>query len=179
VVLVRTGAWELGGVVAAYAADTLEPLWQAPEEADNLDHGSCTELICRPDRDGLAVLDPRTGTTSWRAGRDVDLVAIGDEVLETTANSSRPVRVHDAATGDVHADLGTWTGTAGTSPGQPLVLTRYERESGTTAFGVLRPGATAVQPLGHADSVAYDCSANERLIGCRVADGLEVWSISR
>jgi hypothetical protein len=177
VVLVRTGAWKLGGVVAAYAADTLAPLWQAPEEPDEPGDGSCVEMICRSGRDGLAVLDPRTGTPTWRAGRGAALVALGDDVLETAADSSRPVRVYDKATGALRADLGDWTG-AGASPGGPLVVTRYEQEAGTTAFGVLGPGATTVQPLGHADSVVNDCSADHRVIVCRVPDGLEVWSYS-
>ena len=86
--------------------------------------------------------------------------------------------MRDAATGDVQADLGTWTGAAGTSAGQPLVLTRYERESGSDGIrgaATRRDGGAAARAAG---SVAYDCSANDRLIACRVADGLEVWSIS-
>jgi hypothetical protein len=176
VLLVRSGTWDLRGLVAAYAADTLEPLWRMTEPPNTGEGGICSALICRPMTGGLAVIDPRTGTPAWRVGRNTDLLSLGGTVLAVTTDSGRPVRLHDARTGQVRAELSAWSGVAATSAGQPLILTRFEQDSQVTAFGMLDPGSTVVRPLGRAGRMVRECAAGAELIACRVTGGIEVWS---
>jgi hypothetical protein len=175
--LLRRSPADEWGTVTAYAMDTLEQRWEIPDPPGQGYGGSCYGLPCQKEEAGFAVLEPRTGQPAWRTAGNLQLSKRGDAVLEMQPMSSRPLRLRDLATGAVRVDLNSWDGASATSDGdQPLVVSRIEPDSESTAFGVLRPGGTRVQPLGHAGAILIECSSNDRFVACRVPGGVEVWA---
>jgi outer membrane protein assembly factor BamB len=176
-ILVHYGAFGTGGPVAAYGLDTLDRLWQQdrPDPAGN--SAVCPGLTCVTSSDELVVLDPRTGRERWRI-TDSDVLAFGsDAVLEVRA-PNRPLRTADLATGRQRTDLGWWRLYFPVEGGHAYVLSRPD-DNRTTVFGLLRQGATAVQPLGRLPDTTVQCQSLPGLLACRVADGIEVRAIPR
>jgi outer membrane protein assembly factor BamB len=175
-ILVRYGDFGTGGLVAAYALDTLDRLWQQdqPDPAGN--SADCLGLICVTSRDALTVLDPRTGRESWRT-TDSDLLAFGPDSVLEVRGMSRPLRTADLATGRPRTDLGRWRSYSPVEGEDAFVLTRLD-EKRNTVFGLLRHGAAAVQPLGRVPDTTVQCQSVPGLLACRVAAGLEVWAIA-
>ncbi len=175
-VLVRSGRTNRAGSMSAYAMDTLEFRWQRPDLADGGDPGWCYGLACGTDPSGLTVLDPRTGRAAWRAGPGLSLVRRGGIAMEVGAGAERRMRVRDMVTGDVRAELPSWDTLVGQGGTGPFVVRRRENNRGATAFGLVRPDGSAVQPLGVAHDYVNDCLVDERFVACRMAGGVEVWS---
>jgi len=173
-VLVHYGSFGTGGPVVAYALDSLGVLWQRdqPDPAGN--SAVCPGLTCVKSRDELVVLDPRTGAERWRtAGADVH--AFGpDDVLEVQGQTS-PVRTADAVTGRSRIDLSRWRYQFPVQGGRAYLVSRLERDR-TTVFGLLRQGATAVQPLGRLPDMTVQCQAVTGLVACRTGSTVEVWA---
>jgi hypothetical protein len=124
------------------------------------------------------VLDPRTGAPVWRTGPHLDLVRYGSEVVEQRESDGTPLAVLDARTGVVRTPLTGWhTLTVTSAPTDPMVLFRPEPGTGRSIFGVLRPGAHRVVPLGRSQELVRGlCSSDASTIACRVDGGVEVWS---
>ena len=176
--LARSGPAERAGSVTAYDIATLEVRWQKPDPPTGPGPfgDGCDGLPCRDDGSGMTVLDPRTGEPAWRADSDVRLVRRGDAVLEMSAFSHQPVGVRDAA-GQARTSLSNWdVAYAESAPDLPLVVSRIEAQRRSIAFGVLKPGATTVQPLGDGGPVVLECLSDDRYVACRVPGGIQVWA---
>ena len=174
-VLVHYGSFGTGGLVAAYALDTLNELWRRnlPDPAGN--SATCPELICARSSDELVVLDPRTGKGRWRIS-DTDVIGFGpDSVLEVRGLTS-PLRTADAATGRPRIELGRWGLYFPVQGGRAQVLSRLDDDRTSTVFGLLEAEGTAVQPLGRMPGTTVQCQAVPGLVACRVADGIELWA---
>jgi outer membrane protein assembly factor BamB len=164
-----------GGLVSAYSADDLVPVWQRAEPGDTISAAFCRELLCTAGDDGTTVLDPATGAPRWQVGGDaVSLLARGPDVVEWSAQANRATRILDAVTGSTRLDLEPWSFSAFSDTDQTLVLGRYA--VGRTVFGILRPGRYTVQPLGYLTTAVTECSAADRFVACRSNTGVEVWS---
>jgi hypothetical protein len=174
--LIRNGRTSEPGSMSAYATDTLEFRWRTPVPRDGAARGRCFGLACGTDPSGIAVLDPGTGRTVWRAGPGLSLTRRGDVAVEVGADLERQMRVREVATGAVRTELPSWDTVVNQDGTAPIVLRRREGDRGLTAFGVLRPDGSAVQPLGLAGELVDDCLADERFVVCRTAAGAEVWS---
>jgi hypothetical protein len=105
----------------------------------------------------------------------VSPVRRGDAVLEMSADPDRPLRIRDAATGAVRADIASWQAVNPDDEGT-MVVWRAETDRRVTAFGALLPGSATVRPLGVSTQFVDDCVADQRLVACRSPAGLEVWS---
>jgi outer membrane protein assembly factor BamB len=172
-VLVRHGAPVGGGTVTAYSARTLALLWRRPMLVDG-GPAFCDTVLCEYEPRGVTVLDPATGLPRWRTDADVGLVPRAGDVIEVAHRVTRPLRVRDAVTGAVRADLGRWTYAAAGPPDVPLVVAQFA--GARSAFGVLPAGGRAVQPLGYSSTPVTDCASDQRFLVCRVVDGAEVWA---
>ena len=173
-VLVHYGSFGTGGLVTAYALDTLDELWRQdqPDPAGNSAY--CPGLTCVRNSDELIVLDPRTGAERWRIA-DTDVFAFGaDSVLEVQGQT-RPLRTADVATGEPRIDLDQWRYNFPVQGGRAYVFGRPDSDR-STVFGLLRQGATAVQPLGRLPDLTVQCQAVPGLLACRAAAGVEVWA---
>jgi hypothetical protein len=165
------------GTLTGYDVTTLQPLWSrpAPTKGELLE-GGCVGLPCRVGAGGVAVLDPVTGEPAWRTGRDTRLDRRGDLVIESQPRSNQALALRDLTTGTIRVPLDSWNGPmAASTADQPLVVTRTEGDD-RTAFGVLRPGDTAVQPLGDAEGVLLECVSADRYVVCRVPGGIRAWA---
>ena len=173
-VLVHYGTFGTGGLVAAYALDTLDELWRQnqPDPAGN--SATCPGLICVRSSDELTVLNPRTGEWRWRIS-DTDVLGFGPDSVLAVQGLTSPLRTADAATGRPRIDLGWWRFYFPLPGGRAYVLSRLDDDR-TTVFGLLEAGATAVQPLGRIPDTTVQCQAVPGLVACRVADGIEVWA---
>ncbi|MEV4637072.1 PQQ-binding-like beta-propeller repeat protein [Actinoplanes sp. NPDC049548] len=175
ILLVHYGDFGQGGRVAAYAQDTLEPLWQRDEADPQGSAVACVALPCARSRTEVAVLDPRTGAPLWRAGAGIDLSAFGTDAVLEARSTSRPLRIADRRTGKTRADLRYWM-TYTASPGSDAYLvTRYESATRSTVTGLLRPGAAAVQPLGRIPDTNGECRLDDATVACRVPHGIEIY----
>ncbi|HET6531968.1 MAG TPA: PQQ-binding-like beta-propeller repeat protein [Actinoplanes sp.] len=172
--LVRRGTANGGALISAYRMATVEPLWQIDEPPDTGPGGYCVGLPCRPDRYGVAALDPRTGLPQWRTGVNLDLTAWDGGVVEARGLGGGPTRLLSRATGQLRAPLHEWNRVVVTAR-EPLLLTRVAAV-GETSFGVLRPGSERVQPLGLGPGGASDCAISHRFVACRAAGGVAVWA---
>lgn len=177
-VLVHYGSFGTGGLVTAYALDSLDELWRQDRPDPAGSSAGCPGLVCVASGYELVVLDPRTGAERWRiAGTDV--TAFGADVLETTGQS-KPQRTADAVTGRPRIDLERWhlsipvLDGGGYARGGGYVLGGVD--GGRTVFGLLKRGATAVQPLGRMPETPVQCQAAPGLLACRGATGVEVWA---
>ncbi len=173
-VLVHYGSFGMGGPVTAYALDTLEELWRQdqPDPAGN--SATCPGLVCVKGDHELIVLDPRTGAERWRIS-DTDVIAFGaDSVLEVQGQTS-PLRTADVRTGRPRINLDRWHYHFPVQDGGAHVLSRLDGGRGTV-FGLLKQGATAVQPLGRMPDTAVQCQAVPGLLACRVVGGIEMWA---
>ena len=173
-VQVHYGSFGTGGLVTAYALDTLDELWRQdqPDPAGN--SASCPGLTCVKSADELIVLDPRTGAERWRT-TETDVFALGaDSALEVQGLTS-PVRTTDVVTGRMRIDLNWWHFYFPVQTGDAYLLSRMD-SGPSTVFGLLRPGATEVQPLGRLPDRTVQCQAVPGLLACRVAAGVEVWA---
>jgi hypothetical protein len=173
--LVRRGTANGGALISAYRMATVEPVWQTDEPPDTGPGGFCVGLPCRPDRYGVAALDPRTGLPQWRTGVNLDLTAWDGGVVEERGLGGGPTRLLSRATGAVRAPLHEWNRVV-VEPGEPLLLSRVTADGGQTAFGVLRPGGDRVQPLGAGPGGASDCDISHRFVACRTSSGVAVWA---
>jgi putative pyrroloquinoline-quinone binding quinoprotein len=162
-----------GDQTAAYDAVTLEPRWRAPDPrtADELAGGFCDGLICRSGPNGQDVVDPATGRTTWTTTREMTLRRSGPVVLEMDTSSQRPIRLLDAATGEVRAALSRWQMVTRFGP---ILLSRVEPGGKRLSFAVVR--GTKVQPLGYATMSAPECRAGTGVVACRTGTGLEIFT---
>ncbi|BCJ54908.1 hypothetical protein Asp14428_63830 [Actinoplanes sp. NBRC 14428] len=172
--LVHYGPFGEGGLVAAYASDTLDELWQQELPDPQGASGTCRGLPCAETRAGAAVLDPRTGATLWRAGPSADLVAFDDDTVLELEPAGRPRRVLDRRTGRARIDLRYWTSLASAPGDENVVLATVGPATPGTAVGLLRPGAAAVQPLGRVAG-GTDFHSGGDLVGCRVPGGVAIY----
>lgn len=175
-VLVRHGPLDRPGTMAAYSTDTLAFRWQTVDEPVRDDNGFCSELACGRSSAGRMVLDARTGRPVWRVAPGVNVVRRGGSAVEMSAAWEQPVRVRDASTGAVRAELSAWEAAVNREGDGPLVLRRAETARGVTAFGALPPGGSEVQMLGTSTTLVDDCLADERVVVCRTDAGAEVWA---
>jgi outer membrane protein assembly factor BamB len=160
----------------AYDLATLTARWSTPSGpiADTVTGATCDRVICRRTAAGVAVLDPATGVVRWQTGKDVSVFQPpGRYALEYDATLLRPLRVVDAATGQVTADLRGWP-TAGFSSTGDVLLSRIEGGGRTMSFAALRAGR--IQPLGYARHVVRECRAVDGLAVCRDEQGLAVFA---
>ncbi|MGW4944254.1 outer membrane protein assembly factor BamB family protein [Actinoplanes sp. NPDC004185] len=173
-VLAHYGSFGTGGPVIAYALDTLDELWRQrrPDPAGNT--SLCSGLTCISTKDELTVLDPRTGAERWRIA-DTDLIALGPDAVLELRGMTTPVRTADAATGRPGIDLSRWRYHFPVQGGAGFLLSHLQKDR-STVFGLLRPGATAVQPLGRLPAMTVLCQAGPGLVACHVEDHVEVWA---
>jgi putative pyrroloquinoline-quinone binding quinoprotein len=173
-VLVHYGSFGTGGPVIAYALDTLGELWRQnrPDPAGN--SSVCSGLLCVSKVDELVVLDPRTGADRWRIA-DTDLIAFGPDAVLELQGMTTPVRTADAGTGRPLIDLSPWQYQFPVQAGGAFLLSHLNKDR-TTAFGLLRPGATEVQLLGRLPDMTVQCQAVPGVVACRVGDRVEVWA---
>jgi outer membrane protein assembly factor BamB len=173
-VLVHYGSFGMGGPVIAYARDTLQELWRQnqPDPAGN--SAICSGLPCVMGSDELIVLDPRTGAYRWRVS-DTDVIAFGPDTVLQVQGLTSPLRTVDAVTGRQLIDLARWRQYYLVEAGGALVLTRSEQD-GTTVFGLLKRGATEVQPLGRLPGTTVNCQPVPGLLACRVAESVQLWA---
>jgi outer membrane protein assembly factor BamB len=174
-ILVHYGSYGTGGPVIAYALDGLTERWRQnqPDPAGNSAY--CPGLTCTRTRDEVIVLDPRTGAERWRIA-DTDVVAFDRGAVLEAQGLTRPLRTADAGTGRQLTDLARWWLYFPVEGGDAYVLSRPESDR-TTAFGLLRRGNAAVQPLGRSPETTVQCQAAPALLACRVAGGIEVWAV--
>jgi outer membrane protein assembly factor BamB len=175
-VLVHYGVFGMGGQVVAYGLGDLEERWRQvqPDPAGN--SAFCSGLICSPSGDELSVLDPATGAERWRVGDNTDVLAAGPGTVLQAQGRLRPLRITDAVTGRTRLELGSWNYYFAGQDDDSFVLSRANPRH-TTEFGLLRPGATAVQPIGVLPGIAGQCAPNPGLLACRVGDDVELWTI--
>ena len=174
--LIRRGRLDEPGTLSAYALDTLAFRWQVADRPDGGDQGFCSGLPCASGPSGRLVLDARTGRPAWRIDDGVSVVLRAGAAVEASAAWERPVRVRDVSTGAVRVRLAGWDAAVNREGDGPMVVRRADTGRGVTAFGALRPGGSAVRPLGVAGEVVDDCVADARFVACRTPDGLHVWS---
>jgi hypothetical protein len=161
------------GLVTAYTTADLRERWQRtdPDAAGN--SAVCTGLTCERDGQDLVVLDPRTGSPRWRTHGEVDLMAGAGYTIEARTGQNSPLRAVDPDSGAGRLDLRGWQSIV--LAGSVVVLTR--RAAGqVTEFGLLLPGRPAVRLLGSTRSQVTDCAADTRLVVCRAAAGVEVFT---
>ncbi|MFI7600565.1 PQQ-binding-like beta-propeller repeat protein [Actinoplanes sp. NPDC049681] len=175
VLLVHYGDFAEGGRVAAYAQDTLDLLWQRDEPDTQGSSVTCAGLPCANSRTDLALLDPRTGAPLWRAAPGNDLAALGAGAVLESRNSSRPLRIADRGTGRTITDLRYWMTYTSSPRADAYLLTRFEAATSSTVTGILRPGATAVQPLGRIPQTTGECRADTAAVACRVPGGVGIY----
>lgn len=173
-VLVRYGAFGEGGRVTAYALDTLDERWQQVQPNPAGSSVNCYGLPCVKTRDDLMVLDPRTGASRWRVA-GADLMAFGAGSALAVRNMNRPLRTVDLRTGRPEAELAGWRGYFPVDGRDAYVLSRPDQDR-STSFGLLLPGADAVQPLGRMPATTVECQPARDVIACRVGAGIEIWS---
>jgi hypothetical protein len=173
-VLVHYGAFGEGGRVTAYALDSLDERWQQNRPDPAGGSADCAGLPCMRTRDDLTVLDPRTGASRWRVS-DTSLMAFGAASALAVRGQASPVRTVDVVTGRPEVELSGWAAYFRVEGREAYVLSRPDADRGTV-FGLLRPGRTAVQPLGRVPDATAHCQPVPGLIACRVSDGIEVWS---
>ncbi|MFI7544505.1 PQQ-binding-like beta-propeller repeat protein [Actinoplanes sp. NPDC049599] len=174
-VLVHYGDYGTGGLVTAYALDTLAERWRQdqPDPAGN--SAGCLGLTCVRSGNELIVLDPRTGAERWRS-TDSIVLAFGTGAVLETRGPSRPLRTADVVTGQQVTDLRWWRFFFPVEGGRAYLVSRLDGNR-NTVFGLLRQGATAVQPLGRLPETTVQCQSVPGLLACRVATGIEVWAI--
>lgn len=173
-VLVNYGVFGAGGRVIAYESSTLAERWQRdqPDPAGNSDN--CYGLTCAVSRDELTVLDPRTGAPRWRETGS-DLLSFGSGAALEVRNLSVPLRTVSLDTGAPRVELAGWREYYQVNGSDAVILRRSERDR-STAFGLLRPGRAAVQPLGRLAGIVQQCQATPGFLTCQVGDHLEVWA---
>jgi hypothetical protein len=172
-VLVHYGVFGAGGRVIAYDLRTLAERWQRdqPDPAGN--PANCYGVTCAVSRDELAVLDTRTGQPRWRETGS-DLLSFGPDAALEVRNMSVPVRTVSLDTGAPRAELAGWQ-TYDKVDGRAALILRRQEQDRRSAFGLLLPGRTAVQPLGRLPDIALQCQPAPGFIACQVGDRLEVW----
>lgn len=158
-----------------YDLATLTPRWTSPARllADTITGARCDGVLCRHGRDGVEVIDPATSATSWQTAREVSLRREGAQVIEYDDLSRRPLRLDDARTGRMIADLRDWQSISQVNGGEPL-LSRVEPGGRRMSFAVVRAGR--IQPLGYADSVVRDCRMADGLAACRTEESVELFA---
>ncbi|MEV6595413.1 PQQ-binding-like beta-propeller repeat protein [Actinoplanes sp. NPDC051346] len=174
VALVRYGAFGEGGRVAAYALDTLAPLWQQDHPDPLGGPGNCVGMPCLTNGADLNVLDQRTGAKLWRAGTDDTLFAFGDRSVLETRLMTRPTRTSDRRTGRTQVELTTWETHTVLPDGKAYLLTKQEPNN-DTVVGILRAGAGAVQPLGRIAGGAGGCQPDATYVACTVSEGVAIY----
>lgn len=160
----------------AYDTTTLTPRWTSPAGpflSNTTTTAPCENVICRYGKDSVEVVDPATGVTVWQTERETGLRRVGHHVVEYDADSQRPLRLVDASTGRLSADLRSWQSLALTNTGEPL-LTRIEPGATRMSFAVLRTGR--IQPLGYEQTIVRDCEAQSGLALCRDNRGLRLFA---
>lgn len=175
VLLVHYGEFGEGGRVAAYAQDTLDLLWQRDEPDSQGSAVTCAGLPCAKSRTDLALLDARTGALLWRPAPGDDLIAFGAGSVLEARSSSRPLRIADGRTGRTVTDLRFWMTYTSSPRADAYLLTRFEAATRSTVTGMLRPGSTAVQPLGRIPETTGECRADTAAVACRAPDGVAVY----
>jgi len=173
-VLVHYGAFGEGGRVNAYALGTLDELWQQDQPNPAGSSVNCYGMPCVRTRDGLTMLDPRTGASRWHVA-GADLMAFGAGSALEVRNMNRRLRTVDRVTGQVQAELVGWRGYYAVDGRDAYVLSRPEQDR-STAFGLLLPGADAIQPLGRLPGTIVECQPVRDVIACQVGDNIEIWS---
>ncbi|MFI5491223.1 PQQ-binding-like beta-propeller repeat protein [Actinoplanes sp. NPDC051859] len=174
-VLVHYDGYGEGGTIAAYALGGFAPLWTGEQPDPQGSPGGCMLLWCQSSPTELIVLDSRTGQPLWSAGAEDQLFATGDDAVLVSQSEARPVRLADRQTGSTRADLSAWlTFTGSWNQGTTLLLSRLEH-GGDKALGVLRPDASAVQPLGRISGIVGDCQLGDRYVACMVEKGATVY----
>jgi outer membrane protein assembly factor BamB len=163
------------GYVAAYAPDTLAPLWSRVLPVPVVDPPDCDDVLCSGSRSALDVLDPATGRPLWRSPK-VDLSRRPGYLLEVGPTSGQPIRLVDPVTGRGRVDLTGWQDEVPDSADRLIVLRRVEEDQQSTVFGVVDPDRDEVQPLGRADRAFFDCVADPRHVVCRADGTLRIWA---
>ena len=165
------------GTATAFSLDTLEQRWQVTEPAQDGSQGVCLGLPCEQQPDGLAVLDPATGTPRWVAPRGVTIARWGSDALELGGSTrTTALSVRDLQTDTVKVDLRGWQITSGSLGGASIVLFRIQQATGRAGFGLLTPGASGVQLLGLSAERVEQCASDEKHVACRTGSGVEAWS---
>jgi outer membrane protein assembly factor BamB len=174
-VLVRYGAFGMGGPVIAYALDTLAERWRQdqPDPAGN--SANCPGLTCVKSSEALIVLDPRTGTERWRRA-DTDVLPFGPDAVLEVQELTRPLQTAEAGSGRLRTDLRSWQFAIPVEGGSAYLFSRDDGNR-STVFGRLRPGDPAVQPLGRLPATTTNCQSVPGLLACRVATGIDLWAI--
>ncbi|WBB81764.1 PQQ-binding-like beta-propeller repeat protein [Micromonospora sp. WMMD882] len=100
--------------LTAYDVDTLDRRWTST--VPSVDYVQpCGVVLCAwGDTGGMWALDPASGRIRWSDHRWMTAMAAGDRLLVTVGTPGRSesrVRVLDATTGRVRADVGEWQGT--------------------------------------------------------------------
>ncbi|MEV7623055.1 PQQ-binding-like beta-propeller repeat protein [Actinoplanes sp. NPDC089786] len=159
----------------AYDLATLTPRWHTPTGplSDTATGARCDGVVCRRSETGAEVIDPATGATRWRTGREASLRPQGSSLIEYDSVSQRPLRVVDAASGRPAADLRSWQTLSSLGTLETL-LSRVEPGGKRMSFAVVRAGQ--IQPLGYADVIVRDCRAGDGLVVCRHDEGIELFA---
>ncbi|WP_148308177.1 outer membrane protein assembly factor BamB family protein [Actinoplanes friuliensis] len=173
-VMVHYGAFGAGGKVVAYALDTLDERWHQDQPDPSGNPAACYGVSCTVTRDNLVVLDVDTGEPKWQASGP-DILSFGPASVLEVRNLTTPVRSVSLGTGQTVADLDGWRDYYQVR-GEPAVLLSRPQDTRTTAFGVLRAGRTAVQPLGVLPANVLQCQAAPGTVVCQTFEQLEVWS---
>jgi outer membrane protein assembly factor BamB len=166
-----------GQRLAAYAVDTLAPLWavRAPSIREFYP-SACGGLLCVAGDDAITALDPRTGAMAWRA--EYEEVTGGGGSLFGLATDGR-LAVLAPETGVAVASLPDWRilGPAG-ADGRIQLVARAVPGANRVFVGLLDPAAAAVRTLGSASGVlAPSCRTGAGSLVCElISGGVGVWT---
>ena len=162
--------------VAAYATDTLEPLWRRPvNEEDIRLFSTCGGFVCAPSEVGVQAIDPATGIMVWRTtGADAVFDMGGVLVADVQQTGLAAV---DPATGRTLYGLGGLT--TGVSPRTADGLVSVGRTPGDDRswLSIAKPRTAAPRTIGVVPFLVWDCVAGDRSVVCRGPDDkLSIWT---
>ncbi|MEV7225426.1 PQQ-binding-like beta-propeller repeat protein [Polymorphospora sp. NPDC051019] len=159
--------------VTAYAAGTLEPVWDAVLPGRGAVYG-CGAVVC-------AAVDGRTLLYDTGSGRPLGEVVAnhldsrGGHLLRLGPREGELEHTVDPYSGRPLVDLSDWPEPVIPADGSPLVLTRPDRLPDRAWFAVLEPGATRIRMLGTVPHPVTGCQSSATHVICRTEGGVRAW----
>lgn len=158
--------------LSGYELDRLIPRWTSTVPSVGYVQPCGVVLCAWGQTGGVWALDPATGRVRWSDPRWTAAVPVGDRLVAITPvpGGSDRFLVLDAATGEVHADLGQWHGlrspaggrppmTSRSLPGRGLMVAELDVVTGRARVRDVLPGSSD------------DCHLDSWPILCRQVDG--------